>query len=394
MRDRYRSPRQKSKFSLISYTMNLKAIAIFACFLTPFFGFGQKAEVNPTVSTNSPIPSHSTSPSTKLADRTPKGIVKYLDRLIKEGLIVVGQACYPANLNTSEGYQTYFENLYTQTGKYPALLGLHYSQKRSQDIPMVNQLAINHWQKGGLVTLGMSFNNPFSEGSGGSSPLDYGKIDLKKLLSSAQDSKEKKAYRNQLIFVAKALLSLKKAGVVVIWRPFHEMNGNWFWWGLEDAKKTTKAGDYHLLWRDMHATFTQMGLDNLIWVFAPSNPWNQDVRNSLALLYPGGDYVDMVGMSIYKAPVPDFVENYATLKQFNKTIVIAECGDDIDNQGKKVLDELDILTKYRGKAGYFLQWASWQNRKLNVLVRRAIVDNPNAKEMMNHRWAVTLDEIK
>jgi mannan endo-1,4-beta-mannosidase len=372
--------------------MNFKRIAFFVCLLNPIWGSCQKEVANIAISTNK-LP-NGQSASTKLEDRTPKGIVKYFDRLIKDSLIVVGQACYPANLNTSEGYKTYFENLYTQTGKYPALLGLHYSQKRSQDTTIINQLTINHWQKGGLVTVGMSFNNPFFEGSDGSSAIDYSKIDLKKLLSSAPDSKEKTAYRNQLIFVSKALLNLKKAGVVVIWRPFHEMNGNWFWWGLEDAKKTAKVNDYHLLWQDMHKTFTQMGLDNLIWVFAPSNPWNQDVRNSLALLYPGNDYVDIVGMSIYKAPLPDFVENYATLKQFSKTIVIAECGDDIDNQGDKVLDEMDMLRKYRGKAGYFLQWASWQNSKLNVLVRRAIIDNPNAKEMMNHRWAVTLDEIK
>lgn len=374
--------------------MNIKKITIFMCLLTPTLGSCQKEIAKIAVSTNSAITINSLSTSIKLEDRTPKGILKYFDRLIKDSLIVVGQACFPANLNTSEGYKTYFENLNTQTGRYPALLGLHYSQKMGQDTTIINQLAINHWKKGGLVTVGMSFNNPFFEGSDRSLAIDYGKIDLKKLLSTAPDSKEKTAYRNQLTFVSKALLSLKKAGVVVIWRPFHEMNGNWFWWGLEDAKNPKKVSDYHLLWQDMHKTFTQMGLDNLIWVFAPSDPWNQDVRNSLALLYPGSEYVDIVGMSIYKAPVPDFLENYASLKQFNKTIVIAECGDDIDNQGVKVLDEMDILRKYRGKAGYFLQWASWQNSKLNVLVRRAIIDNPNAKEMMNHQWAVTLDEIK
>lgn len=371
--------------------MNCKTTLLILVFLTPILGACQKEVADIVVSTNSPSV---TKVSTKLEDRTPKGIVTYFNRLIKDSLIVVGQACYPANLNTAQGYQTYFENLYTLTGKYPALLGLHFSQKRSQDTTIINQLAINHWQKGGLVTVGMSFDNPFFDGSDGSLAIDYGKIDLKKLLTSAPDSKEKTAYRNQLMFVSKALLSLKKAGVTVIWRPFHEMNGNWFWWGLEDAKKTAKVSDFHLLWQDMHKTFAQLGLDNLIWVFAPSNPWNQYVRNSLALLYPGNAFVDMVGMSIYKAPLPDFKENYETLKQFNKTIVIAESGDDIDNQGNKVLDEMDMLRKYRGKAGYFLQWASWQNSKLNVLVRRAIIDNPNSKEMMNHQWAVTLDEMK
>ena len=32
--------------------------------------------------------------------------------------------------------------------------------------------------------------------------------------------------------IADALLELQKAGVVVLWRPMQEMNGNWFWWGI------------------------------------------------------------------------------------------------------------------------------------------------------------------
>lgn len=334
--------------------------------------------------------------SALLKDRTTTGIINYLDGLINDSLIVVGQACFPANLNTAQGYQTYFENLHTQTGKYPGLLGMHYSTKVIKDTATINQLAINHWRKGGLVTLGASFDNPFKDSS---KTVNFDKIDLTKLLASAPDSKEKTQYRNHLTAFANALLTLKKAGVVVIWRPFHEMNGNWFWWGLKDAKNTTKARDFHQLWQDMHSTFLQMGLDNLLWVFAPSNPWNQDVRTAISRLYPGNKYVDIVGMSIYKAPLPDFDENYGTLRQFGKTIVIAECGDDIDNQGDKSLDELDFLRKYRGKAGYFLQWASWQNSKLNrdggpVKVRRAIIDNPNARQMMNHPVAVTLDKMK
>ncbi|GAB2595190.1 glycoside hydrolase family 26 protein [Spirosoma areae] len=180
---------------------------------------------------------------------------------------------------------------------------------------------------------------------------------------------------------------------------FHEMNGSWFWWGANDAETPTNLADFKQLWQDMHQTFTSMGLDNLVWVYAANNPFSPVTREAVLTMYPGDAYVDVVGMDIYKAPVPDFTENYKILQKLNKPIVVAECGDDIDNQGVKVLDELEIIRQYRGKAGYFMQWHSWTNGKLSrpggpVKVRRAIIDNPNARDMMNHPSAVTLDEMR
>lgn len=78
---------------------------------------------------------------------------------------------------------------------------------------------------------------------------------------------------------AKALLELQKAGVPVIWRPFHETDGGWFWWskgGSENFKK---------LWRIMYERYTNYwGLNNLIWICGYSgevtNGWYPKVYNS------------------------------------------------------------------------------------------------------------------
>lgn len=335
-------------------------------------------------------------PSAKLADRSPKGIVKYLDRLINDSLIVVGQHCAGEDNNQIKGYQTFFENLHTQTGKYPGLLGLEYGYTPNVPHKEINKLLINHWNKGGLVTLTWCADNPFKDGYNVSwnSVTHKDSIHLRRLLSSSPNSKEKENYWNELTRVAKGLKELKDAGVVVLWRPFHEMNGTWFWWGPNDDRQPTNLEDFKHLWQDMHTTFNKMGLDNLIWVYSANKPFNQVTKDNVETMYPGKDYVDVVGMDIYKAPVPDFAENYDVLKKLNKTIVIAECGDDIDNTGTKILDERDILKTYKGKAGYFMQWHSWHNSKLNVKVRRAIVDNPNAAEMMRDPSAVTLDKMK
>lgn len=73
----------------------------------------------------------------------------------------------------------------------------------------------------------------------------------------------------------------------MIWRPFHEMQGNWFWWG------TTWLDDpsFIQLWIYAHNYLTNTkGLDNLLWVYA---------GNEYLSRYPGAAYVDLVGQDLY-----------------------------------------------------------------------------------------------
>ena len=64
---------------------------------------------------------------------------------------------------------------------------------------------------------------------------------------------------------ADGLKELQDANVVVLWRPFHEMNGGWFWWGGKDPDEFIRV------WRHMFDYFTKTkGLDNLLWVYGPT----------------------------------------------------------------------------------------------------------------------------
>ena len=69
--------------------------------------------------------------------------------------------------------------------------------------------------------------------------------------------------------LAAGLEELKEAGVVVIWRPFHEMNGDWFWWGAKPPAEFVKV------WRHMFDYFTNTKqLDNLLWAYGPNHREN------------------------------------------------------------------------------------------------------------------------
>ena len=88
--------------------------------------------------------------------------------------------------------------------------------------------------------------------------------------------------------IAVELKKLRDAGVPVLWRPLHEVNGEWFWWGTKGPDSFRKL--YRLLHERMTGTH---GLHNLIWVYSPIPGRIYDDW------YPGDDVVDIVGVDIY-----------------------------------------------------------------------------------------------
>ena len=91
--------------------------------------------------------------------------------------------------------------------------------------------------------------------------------------------------------IAEQLKKFADADVPVLWRPLHEAEGGWFWWGAKGPEPFKK------LWRLMYNRLTQQhDLHNLIWVYtAGSNPaW-----------YPGDDVVDVIGADAYPSDYTD-----------------------------------------------------------------------------------------
>lgn len=109
------------------------------------------------------------------------------------------------------------------------------------------------------------------------------------------------------------LTLLKNANIPVLWRPFHEASGKWFWWG-KDADRFKK------LWIAMFNELKEAGLDNLIWVWTScgnDNDW-----------YPGDAYVDIVARDLYGEDDAKCATEYADLSATygNKIVTLGECG--------------------------------------------------------------------
>lgn len=151
-------------------------------------------------------------------------------------------------------------------------------------------------------------------------------------------------YKRGIETVIERLTLLKDAGIPVLWRPFHEAAGQWFWWG-EDAST------FKRLWVDMFNRFRDAGLDNLIWV------WTSQVSDTDEW-YPGAEYVDIIGVDIYGGTAKDAHSeslaepsaDYVKLSQTGKILTLSECG--YSSSGKS------RVAKIAAQMGASINW-SW-----------------------------------
>ncbi|RYE22576.1 MAG: mannan endo-1,4-beta-mannosidase, partial [Sphingobacteriales bacterium] len=133
------------------------------------------------------------------------------------------------------------------------------------------------------------------------------------------NSADYKALIADIDIISAELQKFSDAGIPLLWRPLHEAQGAWFWWGASGPEEL-KA-----LWRIMYNRMTiDHKLNNLIWVFT-------NTGDSSAEWYPGNDVVDIVGYDGYdgKNAGNPFKSQFATLKDRydgKKIVALTETG--------------------------------------------------------------------
>jgi hypothetical protein len=167
----------------------------------------------------------------------------------------------------------------TVTGKLPAVKGLDFIEYNG-----VAQRAIEWWERGGIPNIRWHWGAP-THGNGYDASQEA--VDIDRVLTPG--TPEYVAMMAGLERTAQELATIRDANVPVLWTPFHELNGNWFWWGKQGPERFIR------LWRFMFDYFTEeKGLNNLIWVLGYTGQPNGD-------WYPGREYVDIAGADTYAA---------------------------------------------------------------------------------------------
>ncbi|MEV5026782.1 glycosyl hydrolase [Paenibacillus sp. LPE1-1-1.1] len=285
---------------------------------------------------------------------------------------------YGQNIISGQQEMEEAEWIYEKTSKYPAILGsdlMDYSPSRTERGATSTEVEkmIGWFKRGGIVALAWHWNAPKDlidvpgkEWWRGFY-TDATNFDVEYAMNNPE-SEEYRLLLRDIDVIAAQLKRLEDAGVPVLWRPLHEAEGGWFWWGAKGA------GPVKALYRLMYDRLTNHhGLDNLIWVWNSEKPeW-----------YPGDDVVDIVTIDYY-GPNGDYnpliakYDSLVSLADDKKIVALAENGS---------IPDPDLLKSYRADWSYF---TTWGGKFLRDGLQNA---SDHIDKVYNSEYVITLDEL-
>lgn len=276
-----------------------------------------------------------------------------------------------------------FQVIKKVTGKTPAVLGLdfiEYSPSRVENGSSSNatQLAIQHWENGGIVTFCWHWNAPSKYLTGqwySGFYTDSTNIDLKAIMDG-EDEEGYELLMQDIDAIAEQLGILQDAGVPVLWRPLHEASGGWFWWGNAGAEAYKEL--YVLLYDKLT---NEYGLNNLIWL------WNgQDTE-----WYPGDEYVDIIGEDIYPG-------EHVYTSQINKYMEAVNCTNPpkmvVLSENGCVFDP-ELAIRDGAMWGFWCTWGGEFTAKSTAIFTYSdqYTEEDALKRFYEHEAVITLDEV-
>lgn len=267
-----------------------------------------------------------------------------------------------------------------ETGKLPAVCGfelLAYSPNiRPEDATEAcltevenNRgtlpLAMEWGKRGGIVTFTWHWFSP----AGGRDKSFYSRnTDFDPAQALTEDTPEHRAFLHDLDHMADLLRPFRDAHIPVLWRPFHEAEGDWFWWGRRGP------GTARELFRFMFRRYTETHrLDNLIWV------WNSPRPDG----YVGDAYCDILSRDQYPPPHAHgaFRDRYDELRALtagDKGLALAETG---------IIPDPEALVREKAPWLWYMTWSGV------FCLTEAYNSFDALRKLYHHPCAVTLDKL-
>jgi mannan endo-1,4-beta-mannosidase len=174
--------------------------------------------------------------------------------------------------------------------------------------------------------------------------------------------------------IAFYLKQLQKAHVPVLWRPYHEMNGNWFWWGGRTGQYSTQA-----LYRQLFERLVNYHkLNNLVWVWSVDRPTKPGME--FTNFYPGNDYLDILALDVYGSDFKQDYYNQLIALSKGKPITLAEVGSP---PSPEILNSQPKWSYWVTWAGFVRNSSKKQYEALNNDTRVLGLDDPEYINAIN-----------
>lgn len=320
-----------------------------------------------------------------------KKLHQNLNRIKEKGYMIGHQdaLAYGVNWKYEEGRS----DIKDVTGDYPAIYGWDLGgteYKSEKDIDGVPFVKMKQWIKeiydrDGVSTISWHMDNPFTgKNAWDTTPNSFASI--------LPNGSKHELYKSWLDNSVKFFLSLKGSdgkSIPILYRPFHELTGNWFWW----CKNNATPEQFKEVWKFTVDYYKSKGVHNLIYVYNTSMVKS---REEFLEYYPGADYADILSFDnyLYNDPTKDnsFVENNFKLfgimdqiaKEQNKIIAFAETGYEqipYDKFWTKTI--LESIGNY--KVSFVLAWRNhgWQESEKKMHYYVPFKGHPNEKDFID-----------
>lgn len=304
-------------------------------------------------------------------------------------------------LSVTDGTESDVKNL---VGKHPAIVGidtlsfLGYEGKMEDLVKVVKNLN----KEGVLITLSSHMPN-FSYGDE-NTYFDYSPNITEgdvghRIMPGGDLNKKYVKFLDMIADFANKCVDINGDHIPMLFRPFHEDTGDWFWWG----KAHLNDEDYKALFRyTIDYLRGAKQIKSFLYAYSPNGMFTR--HEDYMARYPGDDYVDVMGMDVYNdCPVKNdkFWKNlkvsleiiqdcavnrgkvYALTEIGMRTLDsipnayyegLAPSGNKVTNWFTKVIDTMTSSEKLM-RCSYFLTWANFSETQFWV---------PYAKEGFRH----------
>lgn len=258
-------------------------------------------------------------------------------------------------------------------GDYPAVYGWDIAGLERNDAKNIDGIPFTKMkqyieeanQRGGISTISMHFDNPAT----GKSAWDNSPNTLKSILPGAENHQKFTIWLDKAADFFLSLKDKKGKNIPILFRPYHELTGGWFWWG----KGNGTPEEFKTLWKFTFDYLQKKGVHNLIYIY---NTGSFSSKEDFLDKYPGDDYADILSFDSYQnnddkegKKFIEEVQNQLKIidqigKKQNKLIAIAEAGYEAIPDPKWWTGTLSkAIGEY--KISYVLLWRNhgWQEKE-------------------------------
>lgn len=304
---------------------------------------------------------------TVLQAKTPaQKLIKRINKIQQKGYMMGHQddPFYGLTWEWDEGRS----DVLTTVGDYPAVMGFDLGgiemgdAKNLDSVPFtrIREEIRRHHERGGIITISWHPRNPLT---GGTAWDVSNKEVVRSILPGGSQHQKFTVWMQRVSTFLQSLKNKKNKPIPVIFRPWHENNGSWFWWG----QTLCSDEEYRALWNMLQDKLTADGLTNLLWSYSPNLDGNWTTERFIKR-YPGNDRVSLIGEDAYQWGTEedfisqatkdlDFIANFS--KANKKLFALTECGfRNIPDSTWWTRVLKPIMDKYT--ISYFLLWRNYK----------------------------------